>query len=184
MPATPPVLMVATEIPAQQVAPVVAQQPKIHMLAIAVEAPQFEISDDIPVAMVAPADASGCALGDAVQAALAGSPAVKTAVGLVAASARSVAGATLLWDGNWIDMQVVGGDQVLEPIKAVVIATVRVAPAQCRDTPVTGPRLAFVPDTGGTRILAFGSGTWKWSQLVEDSRDTVANGLAKRSQSK
>ena len=172
-------LMVATAIADTRLAPAVVQEPKIRMISIGIGPPAFEISEDLTMAMAAPAATGGCALSDAVQAALAASAEVRAALGLVPPNARSVSGATLLWDRDWADAAVVGGNQVLKPIQAIVVATVRATPADCRDAPVTGPRLAFVPDAGEMRILGFGSGVWKWSQLLQRNPEFAAGPAAK-----
>ena len=107
----------------------------------------------------------GCALSDAVQTSLRG-PEVARALRLIPRAARTSADAMMLWDGRWIDAATIGGGAALEPIRSAVAAAIRAAPADCRDAPVTGPRLLIVADATGSRVLAFGSGRWAWSQVL------------------
>lgn len=165
-PNVPPTLMVATTTADDRLAPAVVLEPKIRLVSIGVGPPEFETSEDITVPMAAPAATGGCALDGAVQAALGASGDVKGALDLVPPNGRSVSGATLIWDGAWANAAIVGGDRVLKPIEAIVAAVVGAAPADCRDALVTGPRFVFVTDAGGMHILGFGSGVWKWSQLL------------------
>ena len=161
--AVPPVAIAVTAIAATPLAVPVAA-PMLTEARIAVEAPLIEIAAAAPED-VQPAPA-GCAVGAAVQAALRSSASVKLALSRMPRDARSVADAVQLWNGRWADPAPLGGAETLDPIRAAVAAAVRAAPAACRDAPIAGPQLIFV-EIAGTRVLAFGSGEWAWSQVID-----------------
>lgn len=123
--------------------------------------PDFTISADLPVVGSSP-----CAIADDIQTALAESPAVASAVDRIPATARSVSNALLLWDGGWAMAGTIGGPMALDPIRAVVQAQIRAAPAVCQQEDITGPRLMLVQRAAGAVVLAIGSGIWRWEQLL------------------
>ena len=168
--AVSPVAIAVTAIAATPLAVPVAT-PILTEARIEVEAPLIEIAATAPED-VQPAPA-GCAVGAAVQAALRSSASVKLALSRMPRDARSVADAVQLWNGQWADPAALGGAGALDPIRAAVAAAVRAAPADCRDARVAGPQLMFV-ETEGTRVLAFGSGIWTWSQVLESTATQTA----------
>ena len=155
-------------LPSRQELPI---EPKLTRIAASIDlpVPDSATSEDKAVALtqsMAPAG-SGCVLTENVEASLRADSGVRHALALIPANARSVSNALLLWDGQWIDASTVGGAAALDPIRAVVAATVRAAPTDCRKAAVTGPRLLFVDTGAQTQILAFGSGQWAWDQLID-----------------
>ena len=147
--------------------------PETRDIVIAVAAPDFAVAPDLlPVSLAAaPGSANaGCELAADVQAALRQSPAVAAAVMHIPVTARSVSNALLLWDGQWAKPAALGGAAALKPIQTVVQASIRAAPADCQREIITGPRLMLAPDVGapaaGAVVLAFGSGNWRWDQLL------------------
>jgi len=154
-------------LPSRQELPI---EPKMTRIAASIDLPVSDpTSDDKAVALtqsMAPGG-RGCVLTENVQANLRADSRVRHALALIPANARSVSNALLLWDGQWIDASTVGGAAALDPIRAVVAATVRAAPTDCRKAAVTGPRLLFIDTGEQTQILAFGSGQWAWDQLVD-----------------
>ena len=90
----------------------------------------------------------------------------------VPGSARSVANAVQLWDGDWASAASLGGPDVFEPIRDAVVQTVRAAPEGCQTQQVHGPRLIAVPDGAGSIIVSLGSGTWAWKDLTDGKAET------------
>lgn len=165
----PAALVTVTEI-AAVAPPSLPVEVKLLPVAAVVDAPELAAVDVAvaPSALAAPAQAgANCDLGGAVQSSLRASPAVTAALQRIPRAARSVADAVMLWDGHWIDPGTVGGSAALDPIRAAVTDAVRAAPASCRDASVTGPRLLLIASASGNQVLAFGSGQWAWSQLLD-----------------
>ena len=144
--APPPTVMAAAAIP----------------VAAEVTAPAVEIASGDATPSVA-----GCALTDAVQTALRADPQVHAALAGMPRAARSVAGAVMLWDGRWAAPARLGGDAVLEPLRAAVRARVAAGSLECREARLAGPRLLYVDGEDGSTVLAFGSGDWAWADLLD-----------------
>lgn len=135
--------------------------PRALPVPIEVAAPSFETEAVMPP--------GGCAMTDHLQSELRQDVAALAAVARIPRAARTVANVVTLWSGDWVAARPLGGAEVLAPIRAAVVAAVRAAPAACRAEAIMGPRLVFVTDaTLETAIvLAFGSGRWRWDDLVE-----------------
>lgn len=166
-PVPPPVAMtlLAFAAPVQTPVPVpaaAAAMPPAPLPAAVVEAPAIP---DAPVSALAVAATGRCAPLDAVQAALAAEPQVQSAIATVPADARSVAQAIVVWNAGWAAIAATA-DAPLAPVRDVVARTLAVIPAQCLAEDVVGPRLILIDTGGGTSVLAFGSGTWRWSDLA------------------
>lgn len=135
--------------------------PPIGEIAALVDPPEFDVApSDVNVA------AGPCALAENVEAALRSDPRVGRAIARIPVAARSVSNALLLWDGAWATPASIGGTAALVPIRAAVEAQVRAAPAPCRDEAVVGPRLVVVPGSDRPIVLAFGSGRWRWAEIL------------------
>ena len=91
---------------------------------------------------------------------------IKAALKLIPVQSRSVSNAILLWDGRWIDTSLVGGAAALQPIESAVLQTVSQAAPDCQAETLHGPRLITLGDARDTTVLAFGSGDWRWSDLI------------------
>ena len=107
-----------------------------------------------------------CDILQGLKANLQSSDQVQAALGRIPTHARSVANAILLWDGEWIDPLSVGGVAAIDPIEQAVALTVRSAPADCQTELMRGPRLIIIGDARNAMVLAFGSGEWRWTDLV------------------
>lgn len=155
--------------------PVAAARPAIVLRDVA-EASRLEVTPPpptfVPVAvdLAAPvfatgdaADAGKCELASAVQEALANDDAIRRAIDAVPPASRSVANAVTVWNGAWTAL---GGSVWADPVRAAVVAQVRAASPRCRDATITGPRLLMVAATGRSTALAFGSGVWRWADLL------------------
>ena len=165
--------MAVTAVPDPGVIAQAAPPPETRDIVIAIAAPDFVVTSDLQPVSLAAAPGAGdarCELAADVQSALRQSPAVAAAVTQIPVTARSVSNALLLWDGQWAKPAAVGGAAALKPIQIVVQASIRAAPAACQRETITGPRLMLAPDVGapaaGAVVLAFGSGNWRWDQLL------------------
>ncbi len=143
------------------VAPVI--DPPLVELAVAteIEAPKVETATE-----EAPSGAAGCNITDNIRAALVASPLTRGALAEIPADARTVANAVMLWDGRWVALPPQAGGTGLAQLRKIVVSGILAVPADCRATAIGGPRLIFVPDGASTVVLAFGSGTWAWSELL------------------
>jgi len=108
-----------------------------------------------------------CDLTATMQAALQANDAVRNDLAAIPRASRSVANAVQLWNGAWVDARGIGGDAIVAPIRAAIVAVVDQAPAGCHDQSVAGPRLLTITDPRGTVIVAIGSDIWRWSDLSE-----------------
>ena len=127
-----------------------------------------------PVAL-ATAGGKGCQILENLQASLQNSAEVKTALTLIPAASRSISNAILLWDGRWIDMPTTGGSAALTSIERITIQNVAQAPPTCQTETVHGPRLITLGDARDTMVLAFGSGDWRWADLLATVSPITAN---------
>lgn len=124
---------------------------------------------DVPMLAPTAAVAVPCAPLDTLQAALAADSAARSAIAAVPLSARSVAEAIVVWNVGW--SEVAGTPTApLAIVRDVVTRTLATMPAHCLAEPVVGPRLILIDNGTQTSVLAFGSGTWRWSDLSTPSQ--------------
>ena len=164
--APPPVVAATTAVIEIAAPPDVKVSPRLIEVAVVadVAAPSFEVAAAPPVAAASGGD---CSLSDAIGTALRDSPATPVAFAGIPVATRTVANALMMWDGSWAVMPADAGGAGLAQLRTIVERTVRSAPASCQSATVTGPRLIVVPDGNASIVLAFGSGTWAWSDLLE-----------------
>lgn len=122
-------------------------------------------SPETPAAAGVSADPS-CRILEGLQARLAASLEIRARLALIPKRSLSVSDAILLWNGQWIDETSVGGAAVLGPIERAVGVAVAQSPISCRNAVVHGPRLVTLSDAGDTKVLAFGSGDWRWADAA------------------
>ena len=157
--------------------PVPAAKPDINSLApppldLTAEpmqlTPSPSVTDSAKSAPAAPSasnTSATCDLTATMQATLQANEAVRNDLAAIPRASRSVANAVQLWNGAWVDARGIGGDAIIEPIRAAIVAVVDEAPAGCHDQLVAGPRLLTIMDPRGTVIVAIGSDIWRWSDL-------------------
>jgi hypothetical protein len=168
------------------VAVVVAQPPRPAppeaeaMLLLAVEAPKTaappapprpppEVAAGPRPEQAAPSPATvaiPCAPIERIGAAIAADPMAEAAVDAAPSAARSVDGAIAVWSDGWLPVAA-APTAPLGPVRLAVRAALSRLPPACLAQPVTGPRLVFVGQPSGRTALAFGSGVWRWSALLE-----------------
>ncbi len=115
-----------------------------------------------------------CDLTGPVQAALQSSELVAASVPQIPRDQRSVANAIMVWNAGWI-----APDTQLEPaafdaIRHVIAETVAAASAECRLQPQGGPRLIMLTGATENTVLALGSGTWRWQDLLDTAQPSDA----------
>lgn len=140
----------------------VIDPPMIELsVATEIEAPKVEFAAD-----EVPGGAGVCNVAANIRAALVASPLTQGALAAIPPDARTVANAVMLWDGRWVSLPPKAGGTGLDQLRKIVVAGIRALPADCSAAAVGGPRLILVPDGATTVVLAFGSGTWAWSELL------------------
>jgi hypothetical protein len=118
----------------------------------------------------APGPAGDCGIFDQVQSQLRSSPKVLDALRRIPRTAKSVANAIQLWDGDWIVPRTPDGPAIMVPIEQTIVQAVAASPPKCAAAQVQGPRFILVQDGPETTIVGLGSGVWLWSSLVATSK--------------
>ncbi|THD63890.1 hypothetical protein [Phenylobacterium sp.] len=130
-----------------------------------------------PVALSVAAAASGasgrvCQIGAWLQSALQADPQVQAALLTIPRPARSVSNALMLWQAGWIDAPEPAAAGIAA-IRSAVVSGLRSAPAACRDQLVRGPELLMLTSESDTTVIAFGSGEWRWSDLLQTASNSA-----------
>lgn len=164
---TPPTVMALLSFAAPLASPAPASVPDVVEPVITiptVDVPELP-NPALPVTADTVASAGPCEPLQAVQAALAGEPAVRIAIATTPVSARSVAQAIVIWNVDWAAVAR-STEAPLASVRDVVTRTLVAMPSDCLAKPVAGPRLILIDTGGQTNVLAFGSGTWRWGDLA------------------
>ncbi|MDH4386803.1 MAG: hypothetical protein QE280_15345 [Caulobacter sp.] len=122
----------------------------------------FAASQSAPQAL---AVGKTCQLSQWIQQTLQTDPAVFGALTAIPLESRSVAGAIMLWDGEWVEHERVS-PAGLETIREAIISGVRSAPAGCTDATIEGPLFIAVQDGLGVTLVTIGSGQWRWADML------------------
>jgi hypothetical protein len=77
-----------------------------------------------------------------------------------------VANAVMLWDGRWIDPDRIGGPATIVSIQTVLAETLQSQSVACRMELISGPVFLPVENRTGTMVLAMGTGTWRWTDML------------------
>jgi hypothetical protein len=116
----------------------------------------------------AAADAGNvCDIGATLQVTLQSSDTVRASLAAIPAADRSVANAIMVWNNDWLTFDTAPISDSIAAIRDVIAQTIAGAAAECRLQPQIGPQLVLVAGGQGTTVLAFGSGTWRWHDLIE-----------------
>ncbi len=132
------------------------------------EAVSVQVAASAAAAMAA-SEGERCAVGEWLAMALQNDPSIQAALDGVPLSARSVANAVMLWNGEWATPPA-SAVRGMTSIRALVVAGVSAAPAACQVQPISGPVLITVGDTADTTVLAIGSGLWRWQDLLQSKQ--------------
>jgi len=112
---------------------------------------------EIVTPMIAAKPTPPCAVLDALSDALMADAATAIELEPVAAGPGH---ALMAWDGHW------SSSPATASLRKAVTASIAAQPELCLDEGLVGPRLIFVPVSGITVSIGFGSGTWRWRQLL------------------
>ncbi len=105
-----------------------------------------------------------CNMVRRMQQALRKDPMVRSAVAQARRNGKS--NALLIWRGDWVQSQGEEG-KGLAAVRQAMMWEVAFAPAACRAQAVRGMVLITLADGGGAGRVAFGNGSWRWSDLLE-----------------
>lgn len=115
-----------------------------------------------------PSQGDRCEPVDALGSALAANPAVRSAVEALPPTSMTETGVSAIWNDGWSALADTP-EAPLAALRAIVEPVLAALPAACLDKPVIGPRLILVPANGGMAAIVFGSGTWRWADLLSGS---------------
>jgi hypothetical protein len=104
-----------------------------------------------------------CNMVRRMQAALRRDPLVREAVAQARHGGSS--NALLVWNGDWVQSSGEEG-KGLAAVRQAMVWEVAFAPAACRAQAVRGMVLITLNDGGGSGRVAFGEGSWRWSDLL------------------
>lgn len=143
-----------------------APAPSAIELPAAEAAPATESGPELSDAQLAGAASAGsggaggaCDMAGRVQSALRKDPLVRAAV------AGSAGGATLVWNGDWVQSRGEDG-KGLAAVREAIMWEIAFAPQACRAQAVRGLVLISLNQAAGAPRLAIGSGEWRWSDLL------------------
>jgi hypothetical protein len=108
-----------------------------------------------------------CALPSQIALAIQTDVAAFQAVVSMPADLKSMTDAVMLWNGQWsspASSSVV--DHVL-PIRQAVVRAIEAAPLACQLASISGPIFIPISDRGHIATVIFGSGIWRWADLVQ-----------------
>lgn len=133
-------------------------------------APQLSEADALALEQFNPPAQTGapgtpCELTATLAGLFAQSPEVKQGLAGLPTSQRSVANAVMLWDGQWPEDSLTGGQALLRSLLVKAVSTAR---PDCLQKINQGPVLFLVPEQQTTVVLAVGSGQWRWADLLAD----------------
>ena len=147
-----------------------------------VQALRPESTVSVPPTASGSGSGAGCAMAAAIARAITENPDAMAALAALPPDLRTEADAVMLWNGEWTPDDEPSllsffapehpPEHPMEPLKQVVMATLRAAPLECQDTEVTGPQLIPVAEPGRTTMLVVGSGNWRWSALLDPLYET------------
>lgn len=110
---------------------------------------------------------TGCPLVASLREALERDARAQAALSLIPRASRSVANAVMLWDGQWIAPTRVGGRATTDTVRASLARIMANASETCRTQVNLGPVFVPVTNDRGTIVLAFGSGAWRWVDVLQ-----------------
>lgn len=108
-----------------------------------------------------------CPLVESLRAALEQDVRAQAALALIPRPSRSVANAVMLWDGRWIAPERVGGRRTTDTVRSALATVLSATTQACRTQLNLGPVFVPVSNERETIILAFGSGAWRWEDVLK-----------------
>jgi hypothetical protein len=76
---------------------------------------------------------------------------------------RTTADAVMLWDGQWLQLQSNSTGALRKVVAEILVGTA----LECRNAPLLGPQLIPISEPERTTMIVFGSGSWRWSDLIK-----------------
>lgn len=127
------------------------------------------------------ASAAGCATLELITKAVAADPAAVDAVYHAPPETRSIAGAVVMWNAGW-STSALTIDAPLGRVRAIAEQSLASLDDNCLEEEIIGPRLIPVAIGDGTMFIVFGSGLWRWRELLfrADERAAFHNEPAPR----
>jgi hypothetical protein len=119
--------------------------------------------------------ADACATTQGIQADLGMDLSLRAALKAIPRNQRSVANVVMVWDGAWIEPQNSPDDLNAAPaiLKSRLQELIRNLPAPCANGVVQGPAFILIDDEAEPTILAIGSGTWHWVDLLAEDEPVL-----------
>lgn len=109
-----------------------------------------------------------CPIVASLRQALERDAAIGAALMRIPRASRSVANAVMLWDGRWVAPERAGGAATIGAIRDTIAAVLDRAAAKCGKQAILGPVFVPVTNESETLVLAFGSGEWRWEDLLRE----------------
>jgi hypothetical protein len=119
----------------------------------------------------------GCTTLELVRNAILADPAAVQSVLNAPPETRSIAEAVVLWNAGWSD-SAGSPESPLMPTRTAVEKSLGSVEQHCLDETIAGPRLVPIPAGTGTMFVVFGSDTWTWRDVIEESPPLEQKGLA------
>jgi len=134
-------------------------------------------ADAAPASVAAPpaaaAAGSACSPVGALEAAVQANTQIMAEFSRVPRSAKPVADTLMVWNGRWLPIAAPGFVSTSDALRRTITGIVRALAPDCLAQPLRGPRLLLVSDQAGTTVVALGSGSWTWADLLRDPPDAV-----------
>lgn len=118
---------------------------------------------------------SGCSLSSQIATAIQADVLASQAMANMPADLRSLSDAIMLWNGQWAHITQADVPDPVSPIRLVVIRQIQASPMACQSATITGPMFIAVPDRGHVTMLIFGSGNWRWQDLLQPNVEPPAS---------
>ena len=124
-------------------------------------------------------EGTGCAMAMVVARAITTNPEAMAALAVLPRDLRTEADAVMLWNGTWLSIDeppvvsLTSPEDLLGPLKQVVIDALVASPVECRDADTIGPQFIPIQEPGWTTMLVVGSGVWRWSSMVDPPMSSV-----------
>lgn len=129
------------------------------------EPPREMALSDQPDSTATGAPLAGCATLEVVTNALVDDRAAVDAIHRAPLEARSISGAVVMWNAGWSDTALTF-DAPLGLVRAVAEQSLHSVDAGCLEEEIAGPRLVPIPIGDETMFVVFGSGIWRWRELI------------------
>jgi hypothetical protein len=84
----------------------------------------------------------------------------------------------VVWSAGWSTLALDAGAP-LAPVRVRIQSDLARVPDACLNAPLIGPRILPLATREGTHVLVFGSGEWRWADMLDEPAEiAVKDGLA------